>query len=306
MPEYALLLAFIAVNGLAAHYVLHAGGGHVYGLAAEFLGTPVSSKSPSDLESIPTGASLVPVEASSTEVASRNNPDASSANGLTWLFLSTMIAMAGIALWRLLRLGRRAGRVRAASAATVTATSAVGLSEQLAAKRQQIRRILSRDFENSKTTDVQVRQLMSTNIIHIPPHTATTEVASIMAERRIRHLLVCASNRRLLGIISDRDIQQRAGTTAEQIMTREPLTVRSDNPVAPAITSMLSRGISCLPVVNEQNELCGILTTTDLLMSLQCTLPFLTGAASVPRIPGLVPPETLTIDGAGHPATGVM
>ena len=36
MPEYALLLAFIAVNGLAAHYVLHAGGSHVYELAAGF------------------------------------------------------------------------------------------------------------------------------------------------------------------------------------------------------------------------------------------------------------------------------
>ena len=39
----------------------------------------------------------------------------------------------------------------------------------------------------------------------------------------------------------------------------------------PAASAMLERNISCLPVVKD-GRLCGVLTTTDLIMTLQCCL----------------------------------
>jgi len=49
------------------------------------------------------------------------------------------------------------------------------------------------------------------------------------------------------------------------------LTATPDTPLNPAITFLLNENISCLPVVDD-GRLCGVLTTTDLVLTLQCTL----------------------------------
>jgi predicted transcriptional regulator len=91
-----------------------------------------------------------------------------------------------------------------------------------------------------------------------------------MHDSRIRHLLV-VHGQELQGIISDRDVAERTGRTAANIMTRNPIAVSPDTPAIQAITTMLAGRFSCLPVV-EDGKLLGLLTTTDLMMALQCTL----------------------------------
>lgn len=54
-------------------------------------------------------------------------------------------------------------------------------------------------------------------------------------------------------------------------MTSSPRTVAPNTPLSPAITLLIEKHISCLPVV-EDERLCGVLTTTDLIITLQCTL----------------------------------
>jgi signal-transduction protein with cAMP-binding, CBS, and nucleotidyltransferase domain len=48
---------------------------------------------------------------------------------------------------------------------------------------------------------------------------------------------------------------------------------------------MLHRHISCLPVV-EQGRLCGVLTTTDVMLSCQCMLHVLESSAQSPKTSG--------------------
>lgn len=52
---------------------------------------------------------------------------------------------------------------------------------------------------------------------------------------------------------------------AVDIMTGKPVTVRSDLPVLAAIRIMLGRGISGLPVIDEDGNLVGMITEGDLL-----------------------------------------
>lgn len=52
---------------------------------------------------------------------------------------------------------------------------------------------------------------------------------------------------------------------AVEIMTHKPVTVRSDLPILAAIRIMLGRGISGLPVVDEEGDLVGMVTEGDLL-----------------------------------------
>jgi len=92
-----------------------------------------------------------------------------------------------------------------------------------------------------------------------------------MTERRVRHLLVCTPDLQILGIISDRDLPVRTGATAAELMTREPAVVTPDVTITAAVSVMLTRRISSLPVV-EQDRVVGIVTMTDVAMTLQCAL----------------------------------
>jgi acetoin utilization protein AcuB len=90
----------------------------------------------------------------------------------------------------------------------------------------------------------------------------------------VRHLLVVQYGR-LVGIISDRDVKSVLALSsglegldhyrsADQIMTRDPITIAPTAPVEEAARLMLSARISALPVVQD-TRLIGIVTETDLL-----------------------------------------
>ena len=52
---------------------------------------------------------------------------------------------------------------------------------------------------------------------------------------------------------------------AQEIMTRQVITVRSDTPLQDAINAMLTHGVSGMPVVDEQGRPLGMLSESDLL-----------------------------------------
>jgi len=185
----------------------------------------------------------------------------------------------GIVVWYLLRGRGRRGRLGKSHDDGSLESMSAGQRRCLFEKRQQILAILSRDTAMLFGASVTVRHLMSRDLVTAEPGTRAEEVAEMMDGRRIRHLLVCASGGRLLGIISDRDLRYRRGESAADLMTADPIAVTGDTPIGPAITMMLDRHVSCLPVI-EDGVPVGILTTTDLMMSLQCTLQVLAKLAA--------------------------
>ena len=52
-------------------------------------------------------------------------------------------------------------------------------------------------------------------------------------------------------------------------MTRNPITVKRNTPIIDAVSKLVSRRINCLPVIEEDGTVCGIVTSTDLLKSYQ-------------------------------------
>jgi acetoin utilization protein AcuB len=144
-------------------------------------------------------------------------------------------------------------------------------------KRQEIQRALTRHFQNAGDAQIEIRRAMSTKVRTVAPTAAVAELRDLMQCEGFHHLLV-TRNDELVGVISDRDLLAGGGPQAQHVMTANPLTVSPKTPIAQAITLLLHQRISCLPVV-EEGRIAGILTVTDLLMTLQCLLKLLERAA---------------------------
>ena len=143
--------------------------------------------------------------------------------------------------------------------------------ELLFDKRHRMGRILANNIDTVFHNRIEVRHVMSQIVTIVPPTMSYADVAQLMKDKSIRHLIVYRDTDRVVGIISDRDLKKREAKNAAELMTKDPLVVSPEMLVNPAVTTMINRHISCLPVV-KGGKLCGILTTTDLMLILQCTL----------------------------------
>lgn len=146
-------------------------------------------------------------------------------------------------------------------------------SNPLFIKRQNILRIISADMQVLLESRLEARHLMSKRLTTVAPKESKRAIVETMTSQKLRHLMVCEQDR-LVGIISDRDLHKPGAKTAADLMTRNPFCVEPDSPVIPAITQLMAKRISCLPVTQD-GILVGVLTTTDLMMALQCTLQLL-------------------------------
>jgi CBS domain-containing protein len=129
------------------------------------------------------------------------------------------------------------------------------------------------DSEHEHTKlGILVEHLMTTRVLCLLPDTCREDVVAAMESIGSRHLIVCDERDRLLGVISDRDLNARDGQTAGQIMTPSAHSVSPRASTAHALALMFRHRISCLPVVDQREQLVGVLTTSDLLLALSCYL----------------------------------
>ena len=117
---------------------------------------------------------------------------------------------------------------------------------------------------------------MTPNPITMSPNDSFRETIGLMANRPFRHFLVVEPDGQLAGVISDRDLLRVLArdpnwesTTVADVMTRNTVTVQPETPLSAAIMEILARRINCLPVVDTQGWVCGIVTSTDLLNAFQ-------------------------------------
>jgi diguanylate cyclase (GGDEF)-like protein len=118
---------------------------------------------------------------------------------------------------------------------------------------------------------ITVRHVMTRAPVVVSLQTGVEKLNTLMADHGVHHLLVCRAPKRLAGVISDRDLHSRPGQTAAEVMTAEVVTVAPDTPLSTAITCLIERRFSCLPVVDGK-RLCGLITSKDLMLVAQCAL----------------------------------
>jgi acetoin utilization protein AcuB len=126
-----------------------------------------------------------------------------------------------------------------------------------------------------------VQHWMTRDVISVEADTPFLEARLILKERKIRHLPVVES-RRLIGVVTDRDLKEAAPSGASSLdvyelnylllkmrvrdlIKREPITIWPTEGVGRAALLMHDHKIGCLPVVDEAGALVGMITETDLL-----------------------------------------
>lgn len=145
---------------------------------------------------------------------------------------------------------------------------------------------------------MKVRDAMTKDVITVTPDTPVKEIAEILLKEKIGGVPVVDGDR-LVGIVTEEDLimknvklrfptyiqlldaviyleslkkyeeelRKAVGALAKDVMTENPYTISPDAELEDAATLMVEKGISRLPVV-ENEKLVGIITRRDILKAI--------------------------------------
>lgn len=149
-----------------------------------------------------------------------------------------------------------------------------------------------------------VKDYMTRHPVMIPPTTPAAEAQKIMSENKVRHLPVVGDGKRLLGLITRERLSLKPDQlaslnvweisryltqlTVEMIMLNadKVFTIAQDRTMERAARIMGEERIGCLPVLEENDIVVGIITEVDLMRSYQDMLGlFAEGVRVTVRVP---------------------
>ena len=112
--------------------------------------------------------------------------------------------------------------------------------------------------------DSRVSDLMFKNIKTLHEDSNIKEAAQKMMDYRITHIPVVTENNKLLGIITAWDLSKAVANGEEElkdVMTEDVISCKKDETIEVIAGRMKENDISCLPVVDDDENLIGLITT---------------------------------------------
>ena len=131
-----------------------------------------------------------------------------------------------------------------------------------------------------------VKDVMTTEVVTVRRETTFKEMAAVLRRYRVSALPVVDDAGRVLGVVSEadllakealadpgpvaelvhrKDVRKAEGLTADELMTRPPVTAAPDDPIEQAARMMHFMRVKRLPVVNSGGQLVGIISRADVL-----------------------------------------
>jgi CBS domain-containing protein len=119
---------------------------------------------------------------------------------------------------------------------------------------------------------IEVKDLMSSPVITITKKDTVEQAAKIMSRKNFGSIVVTDTKKKLIGIITERDIVKRivamnrlpSEVRVEEIMSHPVLTFAPDGDIKEAANLMKQHGIRRLVIV-DKGKMVGIVTSRDLL-----------------------------------------
>ena len=129
----------------------------------------------------------------------------------------------------------------------------------------------------------QVRDYMTADPQTLDVQGTLLDAVLLLRRAELRHIPI-TENGRLAGILTDRDVNRYAPsiltplspqeynrvfeeTSIAKVMTRNPMSISPDVPLADAVDMLFRNRLGCLPVL-EEDRLVGIITVSDMLRAL--------------------------------------
>jgi CBS domain-containing protein len=126
---------------------------------------------------------------------------------------------------------------------------------------------------------VPIDQVMQRHVITIDPQERLQKAAITMLERGVRHLPVVDDRGGLVGMLSERDLRARLGDDLKDwyrhprevedvvanAMTPDPMTLSAGVPLEKALAVFEDERFGCIPIVDDEERLVGVLSHVDLL-----------------------------------------
>lgn len=140
--------------------------------------------------------------------------------------------------------------------------------------------------------DTSIDRIMTINPVMIGPGDSAAKARELLETSAIHHLPV-VENGRLVGIVSsadllklyvlDQEVALSALATVSQIMELKPVVLTTTATLRDAAEKLMSGGFHALPVVDDDRNLVGIVTSVDLIDALLKSLPV--GDGSIVQAP---------------------
>jgi CBS domain-containing protein len=124
-------------------------------------------------------------------------------------------------------------------------------------------------------SDLKVGDIMTRKVIIIPYGKTMQEVAKMMKRHEIGSVIIVEDekSKKARGIITERDVIHKViskgkdpyDTPVENVMSKPLRVIKADTNIEEAAQAMRDNKIKRLPVVNEENELVGIISEGDIM-----------------------------------------
>ena len=117
---------------------------------------------------------------------------------------------------------------------------------------------------------MKVSEVMTSDVQTVTPDQSAREAASFMLRAEAGSIPVTEGDK-VIGMITDRDIAVRGvaegrgpDTPVRDLMSDDVISVRLDDDCRDVASKMSEAQVRRLPVIDEQNKLCGIVSLGDL------------------------------------------
>lgn len=117
--------------------------------------------------------------------------------------------------------------------------------------------------------ELTARDVMTSPVTTLKTHQSLKEAFELLKAHQFRHFAVLDEQDHLVGMISDRDVMGHAATQqVSSVMTSKVLATDPDSSLRDMSIAMLEQRVGCLPVVQKDHALLGIVTRSDILQAL--------------------------------------
>lgn len=137
-----------------------------------------------------------------------------------------------------------------------------------------------------RISNISLSEIMTKDPVTVEENAPFSRVERLFSDNGIRHLPVVNEDTQLMGLITQRDLYRTVSPMRslegdffytkdkldryilKHVMTKDVVTLNPKDSLASAIEIMARRRFGCIPVVEDNNILSGIVTQIDILQAI--------------------------------------